>query len=65
MLQRFLLDDRLPPAILAGTLADLGYPIPYTCALPPPEDRLSGSSLERRRKVIRCLDVLDLQRQAQ
>jgi len=39
MLQRFLLDDRLPPAVLTGSLADLGYPIPYTCALPPPEDR--------------------------
>jgi hypothetical protein len=39
MLQRFLLDDRLPPAVLTGSLADLGYPVPYTCALPPPEDR--------------------------
>jgi hypothetical protein len=39
MLQRFLLDDRLPERVLAGSLADLGYPIPYTCALPPPEDR--------------------------
>jgi hypothetical protein len=39
MLQRFLLDDRLSPAVLTGSLADLGYPVPYTCALPPPEDR--------------------------
>jgi len=39
MLQRFLQDDRLPESVLAGSLADLGYPIPYTCALPPPEDR--------------------------
>jgi hypothetical protein len=39
MLQRFLLDDRLPDAVLSGSLADLGYPIPYTCGLPPPEDR--------------------------
>jgi Pvc16 N-terminal domain len=39
MLQRFLLDDRLPPAVLTGSLSDLGYPVPYTCALPPPEDR--------------------------
>src|SRR4029077_4806764 len=39
MLQRFLQDDRLPEGVLSGSLADLGYPIPYTCALPPPEDR--------------------------
>jgi hypothetical protein len=39
MLQRFLLHDRLPDDILAGSLGELGYPIPYTCALPPPEDR--------------------------
>ena len=39
MLRRFLLDDRLPETVLTGSLADLGYPIPYTCALPPPEDR--------------------------
>jgi hypothetical protein len=39
MLQRFLQDDRLPDGVLTGSLAALGYPIPYTCALPPPEDR--------------------------
>jgi Pvc16 N-terminal domain len=35
----FLRQDRLPPAVLVGSLADLPYNIPYTCGLPPPEDR--------------------------
>jgi hypothetical protein len=39
ILRRLLMDDRLPPDVLSGSLADLDYPIPYTCALPPPEDR--------------------------
>jgi Pvc16 N-terminal domain len=39
ILGRLLMDDRLPPDVLSGSLADVAYPIPYTCALPPPEDR--------------------------
>jgi hypothetical protein len=39
ILRRLLMDDRLPPDVLSGSLAELQYPIPYTCALPPPEDR--------------------------
>jgi hypothetical protein len=39
ILRRLLMDDRLPPDVLSGSLGDLEYPIPYTCALPPPEDR--------------------------
>ncbi|HEY1281915.1 MAG TPA: DUF4255 domain-containing protein [Acidimicrobiales bacterium] len=35
----FLRRDHLPDDVLSGSLADLGYPIPYTCGLPPPEDR--------------------------
>jgi Pvc16 N-terminal domain len=35
----FLRGDHLPDDVLSGSLADLGYPIPYTCGLPPPEDR--------------------------
>jgi hypothetical protein len=39
MLRGFLRADHLPPGVLAGSLAELGYPLPYTCGLPPPEDR--------------------------
>jgi hypothetical protein len=35
----FLRADRLPPDLLAGSLANLGESLPVTCALPPPEDR--------------------------
>jgi uncharacterized protein DUF4255 len=31
--------ESLPPALLTGSLADLGLPVPMTIALPPPEDR--------------------------
>ena len=39
LLRCFLRSDRLPPDLLAGSLADLGESLPVTCALPPPEDR--------------------------
>jgi hypothetical protein len=39
MLQCFLHSDHLPDSVLVGSLSDSGYPVPYTCALPPPEDR--------------------------
>jgi hypothetical protein len=39
MLQCFLQADHLPDDVLTGSLMDLGCAIPYTCALPPPEDR--------------------------
>ena len=39
VLRCFLLHDRFPQDVLAGSLADIRVPIPYTCALPPPEDR--------------------------
>ena len=39
ILRRLLMDDRIPENVLTGTLSGLAYPIPYTCALPPPEDR--------------------------
>lgn len=35
----FLRHDRLPPELCSGTLAEIKSPIPYTIALPPPEDR--------------------------
>jgi hypothetical protein len=35
----FLRADTLPPAVLVGTLADLGRPVLSTIALPPAEDR--------------------------
>ena len=35
----FLRRDSLPVDTLVGGLADLGAQVPYTCALPPPEDR--------------------------
>jgi hypothetical protein len=35
----FLSRDSLPPDLLAGSLADVSAQIPYTCALPPPQDR--------------------------
>ena len=35
----FLRHDRLPPELCVGSLADVRSPIPYTIALPPPEDR--------------------------
>lgn len=31
--------DALPPALLTGSLAELGLPVPITVAQPPPEDR--------------------------
>lgn len=31
--------ESLPPALLSGSLAALGLPVPMTVALPPPEDR--------------------------
>jgi hypothetical protein len=31
--------EALPPALLRGSLAELGLPVPLTVALPPPEDR--------------------------
>ncbi|MEO5898870.1 MAG: DUF4255 domain-containing protein [Ilumatobacteraceae bacterium] len=39
LLRSLLLSDRLPPELLAGSLAGLNHSVPYTCALPPPEDR--------------------------
>jgi hypothetical protein len=39
LLRSLLLADRLPPDLLAGSLAGLQESVPYTCALPPPEDR--------------------------
>ncbi|MEH1013096.1 DUF4255 domain-containing protein [Micromonospora sp. CPCC 206060] len=35
----FLRLDALPPAVLTGSVATLGMPVPLTVALPPPEDR--------------------------
>jgi hypothetical protein len=35
----FLRRDAVPPDLLAGGLEGLRAPVPYTCALPPPEDR--------------------------
>ncbi|MER5704942.1 DUF4255 domain-containing protein [Micromonospora sp. NPDC002296] len=35
----FLRLDALPPAVLAGSVAAIGMPVPMTVALPPPEDR--------------------------
>lgn len=35
----FLRHDRLPPELCVGSLADIKLAIPYTVALPPPEDR--------------------------
>ncbi len=35
----FLSHDRLPPEILVGSIRQLSFPVPYTIALPPPEDR--------------------------
>jgi hypothetical protein len=31
--------EALPPALLTGSLAELGLPVPLTVVLPPPEDR--------------------------
>lgn len=31
--------EAVPPALLTGSLAELGLPVPITVALPPPEDR--------------------------
>lgn len=39
LLRCFLHSDRIPPDLLAGSLATVEASIPYTCALPPPEDR--------------------------
>jgi hypothetical protein len=39
MLRCFLQADHLPDDVLTGSLTDVGCVIPYTCALPPPEDR--------------------------
>jgi hypothetical protein len=39
LLACFLRYDAMPPELLAGTLADLGLPVPVSIALPPPEDR--------------------------
>jgi hypothetical protein len=35
----FVRRDSLPPDTLTGSLAGLEAQVPYTCALPPPEDR--------------------------
>ncbi|MFD0823400.1 DUF4255 domain-containing protein, partial [Micromonospora zhanjiangensis] len=35
----FLRLDAVPPAVLTGSVAALGMPVPMTVALPPPEDR--------------------------
>ncbi|WP_405111779.1 DUF4255 domain-containing protein [Micromonospora sp. NBC_01405] len=35
----FLRLDALPPAVLTGSVAAIGMPVPMTVALPPPEDR--------------------------
>ncbi len=35
----FLRLDALPPAVLTGSVAVVGMPVPMTVALPPPEDR--------------------------
>jgi hypothetical protein len=39
LLGSFLRYEAVPPALLAGSLAALGLPVPMTVALPPPEDR--------------------------
>jgi Pvc16 N-terminal domain len=39
LLRAFLRHDALPAALLTGSLAELGLPVPITIALPPPEDR--------------------------
>jgi hypothetical protein len=39
MLGCFLLRDSLPRDLLVGSLADVGKIVPYTVALPPPQDR--------------------------
>ncbi len=39
LLTCFLRHESVPRTLLAGTLADLGLPVPMTVALPPPEDR--------------------------
>ena len=39
LLRCFLMSDRLPPELLVGSLAGLPESVPFTCALPPPEDR--------------------------
>jgi hypothetical protein len=39
LLQCFLRRDSLPVDLLAGHLGELRAQCPYTCALPPPEDR--------------------------
>lgn len=39
LLRCLLRSDRLPPDLLTGSLAGLTESVPYTCALPPPEDR--------------------------
>jgi hypothetical protein len=39
LLACFLRYDAMPPELLAGSLADLGLPVPVNIALPPPEDR--------------------------
>ena len=35
----FLRQDRIPPELAAGSLGQIRLPMPYTIALPPPEDR--------------------------
>ncbi|MEV4847665.1 DUF4255 domain-containing protein [Micromonospora matsumotoense] len=35
----FLRLDAVPPAVLTGSVATIGMPVPLTVALPPPEDR--------------------------
>ncbi|MFM7535364.1 MAG: DUF4255 domain-containing protein [Acidimicrobiales bacterium] len=39
MLRGLLRYEALPADLLTGSLGDLGLPVPYTCGLPPPEDR--------------------------
>jgi hypothetical protein len=39
LLACLLRHESVPPGLLAGSLVDLGLPVPMTVALPPPEDR--------------------------
>jgi len=39
LLLHVLAHEAVPPALLSGSLAALGLPVPMTIALPPPEDR--------------------------
>ncbi len=39
LLLGFMRHDAVPPALLSGSLATIGLPVPMSIALPPPEDR--------------------------